>query len=147
MNERGFTLIELMITVAIVAILAAVAEASYVQYVHRGYRSEAKAILMQDAAILERNFTVANRYDKDSGGNSMSNQIVQKSPTSGSVVYDISVAFLNGGMNYTLTAAPHAGGPMATDDCGSLTLADSGKPDITNLPAGSTATAPVCWSK
>jgi type IV pilus assembly protein PilE len=65
-HRNGFTLIELMITVAIVAILAAVALPSYRQYVIRANRSAAKAAMM-DIANREQQFLLANRVyaDKD----------------------------------------------------------------------------------
>ncbi|MDP1605976.1 MAG: type IV pilin protein [Rhodocyclaceae bacterium] len=59
-NCRGFTLIELMITVAIVAILASVALPSYQEYVKRGNRAAAQAQMM-DIANLEQQYILANR--------------------------------------------------------------------------------------
>jgi type IV pilus assembly protein PilE len=56
----GFTLIELMITVAIVAVLAAIAWPSYQQQVIRGRRSSAKAAMM-DIANREQQYLIANR--------------------------------------------------------------------------------------
>lgn len=57
---KGFTLIELMITVAIVAILAAVAYPSYKEYIKRGKRASAQTVLM-DIAAKEHNFMLVNR--------------------------------------------------------------------------------------
>ncbi|SEQ85738.1 type IV pilus assembly protein PilE [Azotobacter beijerinckii] len=59
-KKRGFTLIELMITVAIVAILAAIAYPSYQQYVIRGNRAAAQAQMM-DIASRQQQFLLANR--------------------------------------------------------------------------------------
>jgi type IV pilus assembly protein PilE len=63
-RSRGFTLIELMVTVAIVAILAAVAIPSYQQYVIRGHRSAAQAQMM-DIANREQQYLLANRSYAD----------------------------------------------------------------------------------
>jgi type IV pilus assembly protein PilE len=59
---RGFTLIELMITVAIVAILAAVALPSYQSYVMRSKRADAKNALLDLASREERYFSIYNQY-------------------------------------------------------------------------------------
>ena len=48
-RKGGFTLIELMITVAIVAILAAIAYPSYTEYVRRAHRADIKTALLDDA--------------------------------------------------------------------------------------------------
>lgn len=60
--ERGFTLIEVMIAVAIIAILAAVAIPSYQDSVWKGKRAEAKAALMRTLQVEERYYTNTNTY-------------------------------------------------------------------------------------
>ncbi|WP_346300248.1 type IV pilin protein [Halomonas sp. BM-2019] len=62
-RSAGFTLIELMIAVAIVGILASIAYPSYTRYVTESRRAEAKVILMEVAAQLERCYTVNNSYE------------------------------------------------------------------------------------
>jgi type IV pilus assembly protein PilE len=61
-RQAGFTLIELMIVVAIVGILVAIAYPSYSDYLVRSRRAEAKQGLIELAQMLERNYTVANSY-------------------------------------------------------------------------------------
>lgn len=72
MRKNGFTLVELMITVAVVAILAMIAIPSYTQYVRRGNRTDATKTLTLDAQALERcysqNFTYALCAGAPAGG-------------------------------------------------------------------------------
>lgn len=61
-SNRGFTLIELMIVVVIIAILAGIAYPSYDEYVKRGNRTEGQALLSEAAATQERYFSQNNTY-------------------------------------------------------------------------------------
>lgn len=140
--QKGFTLIELMITVAIVGILAAVAYPSYTQYVQRGNRAEARSILLENAQILERNYTTANRYDMDSTG--VAPVILATSPKSGTKKYDIAPAYgAAPAQTFTLSATPT--GSMAGDACGVITLTSTGLKGA----AGVTTDAIVaeCWGR
>ena len=64
-TARGFTLLELMITVLIVAILAAIAYPSYQSYLARAYRSEAYTALNQWANLQEQYFLDQRHYASD----------------------------------------------------------------------------------
>jgi len=62
---QGFTLIELMITVAVIAILSAVALPSYTKYVQKSRRADAKTALLELATRQERYYSLNNAYTSD----------------------------------------------------------------------------------
>src|SRR5438128_2606320 len=63
----GFTLIELMVTVAIVAILAAIAYPSYLEHLRAAGRAEGKSGLLRTAQLLERYYTANGGYPANPG--------------------------------------------------------------------------------
>ena len=148
-KQKGFTLIELMITVAVIGILSAIAYPSYVAYVQRANRTEVKAILLQNASILERNFTMASRYDNtqlDGLGTATGGLIILKSPPGGTARYTILAAFSSVapctlGQCFKLSATPV--GTMALDACGTYTLDHAGVQDVT----GGSLSVAECWGR
>ncbi|RJG03969.1 type IV pilin protein [Noviherbaspirillum sedimenti] len=140
-TSQGFTLIELMITVAVIGILAAVAYPSYTQYVQRSNRAAVKAILLEDAQFLERNFTTANRYDRTSADVEITSATLPKrqSPESGAAKYNITVEMGTApAQTFTLSATPT--GSMTSDACGTYTLSYTGV-------QGSGGSVAECWGK
>ncbi|WP_278438976.1 type IV pilin protein [Pseudomonas oryzihabitans] len=141
-RQIGFTLIELMIVVAIVGILAAIAYPSYTEHVRRGNRADAQASLMELAQLMERNFTRLGRYTTDTAGTAAPTLPFTTSPKDGGrAIYDLSLSAITA-TTYTLQAAPRAGGSMAGDRCGSLTLTNTG---LKGQAAG--ATTADCWRR
>lgn len=118
-KQGGFTLIELMITVAIVAILAAVAYPSYTSHIVKSNRAAAKAQML-DIANRQQQFLLANRAyaaSKTELTNSGYNL-----PTEVSSRYDYSVVAASSPPAFTVTFTPL--GPQTTD--GALTLNSEG---------------------
>ena len=65
---RGFTLIEAMIVVAILAILAAISYPSYLGFMRKGWRTEARSALVQQMQQQERHYTLSGQYKRYEGG-------------------------------------------------------------------------------
>ncbi|MGB4858260.1 MAG: type IV pilin protein [Dokdonella sp.] len=127
-GRRGFTLIELMITVAIVAILAAVAFPSYQNQVRKGRRADAKSVMLDLTQQLERRYTTDRDYTNLAA---VCGQSVQ-SPTTGTAWYQVSTVCTPSA--YTVTATPQ--GTQASDPCGTMTI----NPIGTRTPATA-----GCW--
>ncbi len=156
-NTGGFTLVELMIVVAIIGILAAIAMPSYEEQVRKTRRADAQSVLYDFANAMERyasknpNTGYADTAvgDADSGAPKSSVFPTQAPLDGNDKYYDLTLVVLDesGGSSpvadgyggfYTLSAAPIDPGAMAGDACGTFSLTSAGTRSVTG-------SASNCW--
>ncbi len=152
LSKSGFTLIEIMITVAIVAILASIAYPGYVSQVRKTRRSDATAALLKTAQVLERCYTEYNAYDdtgcpavQDDG--SGGSELASDYTSTESGYYILSAASLSPNA-FTLTATPT--GDQANDKCGNFTYDHVGRKGVSadvdgDGTAGDADDVKACW--
>lgn len=140
---HGFTLIEVMIAIAIVGILSAIAYPNYTEYIRKSHRSDARAGLLQAQLWMERAATAQGVYPTHDDPNKVLPASLSWSGEN-SKRYTISMSASTKN-SFTLTATPKIGTPQEKDKCGTLTLTQTGVKEITSKPIGSTLTADECW--
>jgi len=133
-GSAGFTLIEILITIAILGILTAIVIPSHNSSTMKSRRTDAKIALMESASSLEKCFVINNQYNHAS---------CASYPASGAnIVYSAEghyqiVATNLSATSFTLTATPVSGGMQAGDTrCANFSITSTGAKNATN---------PDCW--
>ncbi|MBW4052211.1 MAG: type IV pilin protein [Proteobacteria bacterium] len=142
-RAAGFTLIELMITVVVVAILAAIAIPSYESYVEKSRRTDAKTALLDLATREQRYYSVTNTFTASAQDLGYGTAFPV---TVGSGYYSVNVLAPAGANppTFTITATP-IGSQTADTQCASFTVDNTGKQSALDSSNGdSTAT---CWGQ
>lgn len=145
LRASGFTLIEVMITVAIVAILASVALPAYTDYVRRGQMQEAFTLLADYGVRMEQYYQDNKNYGAASGTTcGLAAQITTQNTTTR--YFTLSCTTASSGQTYTLTATGRAGAvaPSGGADTFVYTL-NSNDQKATTRFAGNTV-ALSCWA-
>lgn len=144
LSSKGFSLIELMMTVAIVGILTSIAYPNYQASVGDSRRADAKAALLGLANAMERHFTENNTYlgAGTTGGNTgVPTVYFATSPIDGGTAYyDLTINAVDAS-TYTLNATPVATSAQAGDVCGTLAITQTGVKSFSGV-SGSVA---KCW--
>jgi type IV pilus assembly protein PilE len=129
-SNRGFTLIEIMIVIAIIGIVITIGYPSLTEYVKKGRRAEVAGLLSEQAQILERFYSKNNVY---TGISVLS---------TGNDYYTITPTLTD--QTFLLTATRKAGS-MATDKCGDFTITNTGVRSMVGAKTG--VTTKDCWGR
>jgi type IV pilus assembly protein PilE len=134
-KQKGVTLVELMIVVAIIGVLAAIAYPQYQKYTLRANRAEAQAIMMETAQFMERRFTTCGTYGTNTTcptAAAPTSAVAPEGSTGTARRYTIAFTAAPTATAFTLQATRV--GIQVNDSCGNLTLTNTG----VQGPAG-------CW--
>ena len=147
-KTKAFTIMELMIAMAILAILTTMAYSSYTESVRKSNRGDAQAALMGLASVMQRHYTENTPSSftgaAQGGGNTGTPGIfASQSPLDGTnKQYNLTIQSASASA-YEVRAAPISGSAAASDKCGTLTLTSTGVRGVTGGDTG--VTWQDCW--
>ncbi|MGF1528969.1 MAG: type IV pilin protein [Candidatus Competibacterales bacterium] len=142
-RQRGFTLVEMMIVVLVVAILAAVAYPSYYQSVVKSRRAMAKNGLQTVVNWLENKYTINGTYlnPATAAAFDLTAAGLDKAGDGNTDYYNIAYSAGPTATTYTLSATPIGTTTQADDKCGTFFIDQAN----TRTVSGGTLTAADCW--
>ena len=138
-RTAGFTMIELLTVVAIIAILAAIGYPSYLESIAKSRRAEARTALQEAVQYMQRFYVANDTYEKDlSGTNVALPPEISKSPKNGTASYIIGLVTGSvTGVGFVVEAVP-----TGADKCGSFRLNERGQRSLANATVADQAS---CW--
>jgi type IV pilus assembly protein PilE len=138
----GFTLVELMIAIVIVAILSAIAIPGYRSYVQRAQRAEAKTALLRVQGAQEKFFVQYNRYAAALAPAVPDGLGTPSTTETG--LYTLALVLTDGGAGFRVTATARAGGAQDDDArCATLSIDNNGLKGARNSAGADTTQE--CW--
>ena len=150
-RSGGFTLIEVMVVVAVIGILSAIAFPGYKEYVSKARRAEVRTVLLEASQWMERHYTENMKYDSNTAGTAVADLFpsnLKLSPREGTPAYNINVSAA-AARTYTVTATRSSTGAMSTDKCGDFQITNTGVKSNVNYSSSAFASAQdavtTCW--
>jgi len=144
-GARGFTLMELIITMVVIGILAAIAIPQYSEYINRSRRAEAQAFLIDVAARQQHYLTDRRAYGTSITDTAVNGGLAMTVPQRVADFYDVAVVTVNNPVapapptpTFTVSAAPR--GAQTGDRCGTLQVDQTGERTTSTGATG-------CWSR
>ena len=145
--SSGFSLIEILIVVAVLGILLGIALPAYTEYVAKGRRANATSTLLQAQQYMERFYLENRTYVNPDFANRFGNI-----PATGTTHYNVTLNASANPPTYVLTITRANPGPMNGDRCGNFTLDNFGRRAVINFdasrwsgPASATQAREYCW--